>query len=87
MDNLRSASFRLLQSPMLEVVDNERGMLSEILEKATVPFSQAHTSAGLTGCAQLVNTMRGKFRITSTPGIGTLVSILLPISANRAKPS
>ncbi|RWQ30189.1 MAG: ATP-binding protein [Mesorhizobium sp.] len=76
---------------MLEVVDNGGGMLPEILEKAPVPFfstrAGAHVGLGLTGCAQMVNTMRGKFRITSTPGVGTLVSILLPISANRAKPS
>lgn len=81
---LLNRSFPFGRRLLIEVVDNGGGMASDILEKATAPFfstrAGAHVGLGLTGCAQMVNTMRGKFRITSTPGIGTLVRILLPLA-------
>ncbi|MGX9120466.1 sensor histidine kinase [Mesorhizobium sp. BHbsci] len=69
---------------VIDVTDNGVGMQPDVVEEATVPFfstrAGTHVGLGLTGCAQMVNTMRGKLSITSTPGIGTLVRILLPIS-------
>ncbi|RWJ82427.1 MAG: sensor histidine kinase [Mesorhizobium sp.] len=81
---LLNRSFPFGRRLLIEVIDNGGGMAPDILEKATAPFfstrAGAHVGLGLTGCAQMVNTMRGKFRITSTPGIGTLVRILLPLA-------
>lgn len=86
--SLLNQRFPFARRLVLDVADNGGGMQPDVVEKATVPFFQpglARTSVGLTGCAQMVNTMRGKFSITSKPGIGTLVRILLPISSTRAK--
>ncbi|TIU99912.1 MAG: ATP-binding protein [Mesorhizobium sp.] len=87
--SLLNRRFPFARRLVLDVADNGGGMQPDVVEEATVPFfstrAGAHVGLGLTGCAQMVNTMRGKFSITSKPGIGTLVRILLPISSTRAK--
>lgn len=70
---------------ILEVADNGPGMDHGVLEKATMPFFSTkagrHVGLGLTGCAQMVSTLKGKLRIESTIGKGTLVRIVLPFSS------
>jgi signal transduction histidine kinase len=81
--------FALGRKLKLEVLDNGGGMEPDVLEKATVPFFSTrggmHVGLGLTGCAHMVRSMRGSFRVTSTAGIGTLVRVLLPISITRVR--
>jgi signal transduction histidine kinase len=73
----------------LEVADNGRGMTPDVLEKATVPFFSTragmHVGLGLTGCKHMVASMRGSMRITSAPGRGARVRVVLPIRRSRRK--
>ncbi|MBX3583304.1 MAG: sensor histidine kinase [Rhizobiaceae bacterium] len=68
---------------IVDVRDNGPGMPVDVVAKAKTPFFStrggSHTGLGLTGCAQMVAALRGKFTITSRPGSGTSVEILLPI--------
>lgn len=68
---------------LLEVADNGVGMPEDVLSRATIPFYSTkageHTGLGLTGCAQMVAALRGKFTIVSQLGSGTSVQISLPI--------
>lgn len=68
---------------LIEVVDNGPGMAPDVLARAKVPFfstrAGSHTGLGLTGCAQMVAALKGKFTISSRPGNGTSVQIVLPI--------
>ncbi|MBN9137608.1 MAG: sensor histidine kinase, partial [Phyllobacterium sp.] len=55
------------------------GMSPSTLAKAKEPFfstkAGVHLGLGLTNCMELVKTMAGKFKITSTPDVGTTVRI------------
>lgn len=68
---------------LVEVKDNGPGMSPEVLARAKIPFfstrAGSHTGLGLTGCAQMVAALRGKFNIASQPGKGTSVQISIPI--------
>ena len=72
---------RFLQRPrlILVVADNGIGMSPSTLAKAKEPFfstkAGVHLGLGLTNCMELAKTMAGKFKITSTPDVGTTVRI------------
>jgi PAS domain S-box-containing protein len=68
---------------LLEVVDNGCGMAPEVLDKALDPFFTTKaqgkgTGLGLAIAYRTVAAHRGSMRISSAPGAGTTVSILLP---------
>lgn len=68
---------------LLEVIDNGLGMSSAVRAKATEPFfsmrAGSHVGLGLTGCAEMVKALGGRFRIDSAEGRGTSVRILYPL--------
>ena len=63
----------------VEVADNGLGMSPANVAKALQPFfstrAGAHTGLGLTSCAEMVKRMRGRLRIASVEGVGTIVRI------------
>jgi two-component system, cell cycle sensor histidine kinase PleC len=73
----------------IAVEDNGCGMTPEQIERAVQPFTQIHstvnrreegTGLGLTIAKALVMRHRGKFRIVSTPNVGTTVTFTLPVA-------
>ncbi|MER9832583.1 HAMP domain-containing histidine kinase [Mesorhizobium sp. M0134] len=80
---LRRLRFLGRTNVILEVSDNGVGMTPEIAEKATVPFFSTkagnHVGLGLTGCAQMAATLRGKLTVNSSPDNGTVVQVRIPI--------
>jgi signal transduction histidine kinase len=44
----------------------------------------SHVGLGLTGCAEMVEAMGGRFRIDSAEGLGTSVRILYPLPRKPA---
>ncbi|WP_192247837.1 sensor histidine kinase [Mesorhizobium caraganae] len=85
--SLLNRRFLFAHRLVIEIADSGGGMTSDILDKAATPFFStrggSHVGLGLTGCIEMVNAMRGNVRITSTPGVGTIVRILLPIAPKR----
>ncbi|WP_192246819.1 sensor histidine kinase [Mesorhizobium silamurunense] len=81
---LLNRRFLFARRLLIEISDNGRGMTSDILDKAATPFFStrggSHVGLGLTGCIEMVSAMRGSVKITSTPGIGTVVRIVLPVN-------
>jgi signal transduction histidine kinase len=67
----------------LEVIDNGLGMSRAVRAKAAEPFfsmrAGSHVGLGLTGCAEMVKALGGRFRIDSAEGRGTSVRILYPL--------
>ncbi|MER8383831.1 ATP-binding protein [Mesorhizobium sp. M1405] len=84
---LLNRRFLFARRLLIKISDNGGGMTSDIRDKAATPFFStqggAHVGLGLTGCIEMVNAMRGSVRITSTPGVGTIVRIVLPIDTGR----
>lgn len=74
---------------VIEVADNGIGMDRAARRKATTPFFSTragrHVGLGLTGCLQMVLTLKGHLRIISKPGVGTIIRIHVP--AGRAQPA
>lgn len=72
---------------LLAINDNGPGMPPEVLDKVMVPFFSTragpHTGLGLTGCAQLLAALRGRFTVTSQPGKGTSVIMSIPLPLSR----
>jgi signal transduction histidine kinase len=71
---------------MLEVrVRDEGGGISpEVLRKIGTPFFTTRaegTGLGIANCQRLVGTAGGRLKIESEQGVGTLVTVLLPIAA------
>jgi len=68
----------------LKVRDDGVGMPPEVLNRAGTPFFTTRaegTGLGLAQCQRLIGTAGGRLRIESEPGIGTTVTIILPIAA------
>ncbi|MHA2249736.1 MAG: hybrid sensor histidine kinase/response regulator [Candidatus Kariarchaeaceae archaeon] len=76
----------------LTVVDNGIGMSPEIIEKAFDPFfttkdKERGTGLGLSIVYSIVNRFKGKIDIDSTEGVGTRVTIFLPVSQEDVTPN
>lgn len=68
----------------LQIRDDGIGMAPEVLSRVGTPFFTTRpegTGLGLAQCQRLVGTAGGRFRIESERGIGTTVTIILPIAA------
>jgi signal transduction histidine kinase len=68
----------------LQIRDDGIGMAPEVLSRVGTPFFTTRsegTGLGLAQCQRLVGTVGGRFRIESERGIGTTVTIILPIAA------
>jgi hypothetical protein len=69
---------------VLEVRDDGVGMTPDVLKRVGTPFFTTRaegTGLGLANCQRLVGTSGGRMRIDSTVGVGTTVTLLLPIAA------
>ena len=71
---------------MLELVihDDGVGMTPEILKRVGTPFFTTRaqgTGLGIAQCQRLVGTFGGRLRIESEAGVGTTVTISLPVAA------
>jgi signal transduction histidine kinase len=69
---------------LLSVGDNGCGMTPEVAARATEPLFTTHPHGvragwGLSNCAGFIRQSGGYMRLTSNPGEGTLVEILLPL--------
>ncbi|MFE0753271.1 sensor histidine kinase [Inquilinus sp. NPDC058860] len=75
--------FPLGRRLLLEVIDEGLGMSPAVRAKAAEPFfsmrAGSHVGLGLTGCAEMVKALGGRFRIDSAEGRGTSVRILYPL--------
>jgi PAS domain S-box-containing protein len=74
----------------LSVADNGTGMTDAVRQRATEPFfttkEQGHgTGLGLSTCAGFAKQSGGSLKISSKPGEGTTIEIVLPISEPLAK--
>jgi len=68
----------------VQVQDDGGGMPPEVLQRVGTPFFTTRsegTGLGLAQCQRLIGTAGGRFRIESTVGIGTTVTITLPLAA------
>src|SRR3954464_605699 len=68
----------------LQVRDDGIGMAPDVLSRVGTPFFTTRpdgTGLGLAQCQRLVGTAGGRFRIESERGIGTTVTIILPVAA------
>ncbi len=81
---LLNRHFSFANKLLIQVADRGGGMTSDILDKAATPFfstrAGSHVGLGLTSCIEMVKAMQGKVKIDSTPGVGTVVSVLLPLN-------
>jgi signal transduction histidine kinase len=72
---------------VLVVEDTGIGIPAENLSKVVEPFFSTKPEGnglGLAICRSIVWQMQGKLEITSTPGVGTRVTVLLPVPAREA---
>jgi len=76
------------------IEDNGIGMTQATIEKAFEPFSQAEVSTtrrfggsglGLAICQRLVRLMRGDLSVTSEPGLGTTVTVEVPLEIDGSQ--
>jgi signal transduction histidine kinase len=68
----------------VQVKDDGVGMPPDVLARAGTPFFTTRdegTGLGLAQCQRLIGTAGGRFRIESVEGVGTTVTITLPIAA------
>ena len=68
----------------VQVKDDGVGMTPEVLARVGTPFFTTRTDGtglGLSQCQRLIGTAGGRFRIESTAGVGTTVTISLPLAA------
>ena len=72
----------------LQIQDDGVGMTPEVLSQVGTPFFTTRaegTGLGIAQCQRLVGTAGGRLHIESEVGVGTTVTIMLPISS-PAKP-
>jgi signal transduction histidine kinase len=81
--SIKSPTFKSKRKLVVEVRDNGSGMAPSVLAKASTPFYSTkagqHTGLGLTACSQMMAALKGQFTISSRPGNGTSVQIVLPV--------
>jgi signal transduction histidine kinase len=68
----------------VQVKDDGIGMPPEVLARVGTPFFTTRkegTGLGLSQCQRLIGTAGGRFRIESEEGVGTTVTITLPLAA------
>ncbi|HEY0192557.1 MAG TPA: ATP-binding protein [Kofleriaceae bacterium] len=68
----------------LQIRDDGVGMSPDVLSRVGTPFFTTRpegTGLGLAQCQRLVGTVGGRFRIESERGVGTTVTIILPLAA------
>ncbi|MDO4511769.1 MAG: ATP-binding protein [Bacteroidales bacterium] len=82
------------QDICIRVADNGRGIPKEELESVFEAFHQASnahdkvgTGVGLALVKQIVSSMRGEISVSSTPGKGTVFSVLLPLDQQLKTPA
>ena len=69
----------------LEISDSGEGIATEHLAKVFDPFFTTKepgkgTGLGLAICARIIDTMRGRITVASTPGEGTVITLWLPLT-------
>ena len=69
----------------VSVEDEGQGMTEEVRERVTEPFFTTRVTTGGTGlglsiCARIVQHHSGRMEIESQPGVGTQVSVWLPVA-------
>jgi signal transduction histidine kinase len=69
----------------VSVEDEGQGMTGEVRERVTEPFFTTRLATGGTGlglsiCARIIQHHSGRMEIESQPGIGTKVSVWLPVA-------
>ncbi len=78
------------------IADNGIGMAPEALEGLFTPFTQAEvattrryggTGLGLAICKRLVDLMGGEIAVDSTPGVGSVFTLTLPLEAAAEQPA
>jgi signal transduction histidine kinase len=84
--NLHVAIEARLAGDMLElqVRDDGVGIPADVLHKVGTLFFTTRadgTGLGIANCQRLVGSAGGRLKIESTPGVGTTVTVLLPIAA------
>lgn len=72
----------------LRVEDDGAGMPAEVLGRATSPLfttkgDRHGTGLGLSVCERVVRAAGGELKLASTPGRGTVVSVVLPVRKER----
>jgi signal transduction histidine kinase len=68
----------------LQIRDDGVGMAPDVLSRIGTPFFTTRadgTGLGLAQCQRLIGTAGGRFRVESTQGVGTTVTITLPVAA------
>lgn len=68
----------------VRIVDNGKGMSSEVLRQATIPFFTTKavgsgTGVGLSLTERIIKRHGGKIHISSKEGEGTTVTMILPV--------
>jgi signal transduction histidine kinase len=74
---------------VIEVSDNGVGISPEQLGTIFEPFVTSKSKAvglGLPMCREIVVAHGGRLEFRSEPGVGTTVSLLLPLSARPSRP-
>ncbi|HWF01017.1 MAG TPA: ATP-binding protein [Caulobacteraceae bacterium] len=85
----RTADLAAGEYVRLRVADTGCGMDAETLRRATEPFFSTKgigkgTGLGLAMIHGLAGQLGGALELTSTPGVGTVVSIWLPVASGKA---
>ncbi|MDP2677999.1 MAG: response regulator [Rhodoferax sp.] len=79
----------------LRIADNGIGMAPDTLGQLFAPFTQAEvsitrrfggTGLGLTICKRLVDLMQGEISVESTPGAGSVFTVILPFELAAEQP-
>ncbi|MCX6045264.1 MAG: ATP-binding protein [Chloroflexi bacterium] len=84
MQNIPSEDYVYFQ-----VVDTGSGMHQAMLNRifeAQFTTKATGTGIGLTATIDIIKTHKGAIRVCSTPGVGTIFQVFLPVSADVAKP-
>jgi PAS domain S-box-containing protein len=77
-----------LQEVVIRVIDEGRGMSSEVLQRLTEPFfttkeNEGGTGLGLYISSSIVKNHGGSLEFCSEPGRGTVATITLPVAESR----